>query len=170
MAWIFYAIIIVVFTILNAGNLTNFMAITELNIKPDLMTVIMACLISYSSSKDAIGIAFFTGFMADISGTSIGPCMLAYGIVGSIYSSLRNVMEFGRIRYQALIIFAITFLVLSISEPLTMWKTADTMPRIFLRILVTSIYSAIVGPAIWQLAAFIRKFFGMPYRQDSRRF
>ena len=149
--------------------MTNFMSITELHIKPELMTAIMACMISYSSNKDAIGIAFFTGFMADVSGTSIGPCMLAYGIIGSLYSTVRNVPEFKYIRFQALIIFTVTFLVLLISELLRLWKTADAMPRMMLQIFVTSIYSAIIGPAIWQIAAYIRKFFGLPDRQDIRR-
>jgi rod shape-determining protein MreD len=170
MAWIFYSIIILVFSIIDAGNLINFLAVTELNIKPELMAVIMAILISYSSNEDAIGIAFFAGFMADVSGTSIGPCMIAYGIAGTLYSRIRGAIQFDQIRFQVLIIFFITLLVLMISEPLILWKTADSMPRMPMRILATALFTAITGPFIWQPAEYIRKLLGMPQRQTDRRF
>ncbi|AQQ71271.1 rod shape-determining protein MreD [Limihaloglobus sulfuriphilus] len=170
MAWIFYSIIILIFAVIDAGNLTNFLAVTELNIKPEMMAIIMAILISYSSSEDAIGIAFFVGFMADVSGTAIGPCMIGYGIAGTLYSRIRGLIQFEQIRYQVLILFVLTFLSLIIAEPLILWKTSDIMPRMIMRILAASIYTAITGPFIWQAAEYIRKLLGLPQRQTDRRF
>ncbi len=160
MRWISFMFILLVFTIVGSGNLMNYISLGELNIRPNLLIILLVFLSSYVNSRDATMLCFTIGFFADVSGSTVGPAMVAFGLWGYLYSTIKEMLVLSRMRYQALILFLFSAISLATIEALTFFKTGQSSPRVFYSVILNSLYTALVGPIIWKILMSISFIFG----------
>lgn len=147
MRWFSFLILLLVVTLLDCGQLLNFLAFGKHNIRPDLLLIMMIFFAVKTETRHAVITSFIIGFAADISASAMGPYMLTFGIIGSILSQMRTVFVMKRMIYQAVVIFIIGLITLTIAELLILIKTHN--PSTFTAVFATAVYSALIGPFIW---------------------
>lgn len=84
MHWIRFTILLLVVTLLNAGNLLNVISVSSLNITPDLLLILLVFFASSCAGPEAIIASFAIGFARDISGQVMGPAFVSFGVFGSL--------------------------------------------------------------------------------------
>jgi len=161
MRWISFIIALLIFTIVGSSNMMNYLTIGQLNIRPQLLIILLLFLTANIEPRDAILVSFITGFLADISGVTIGPALIAFGIMGSGFSTFKEMLVLNRMRYQAVTLFLFSILALATIEALTFIKTGQSSPKFFYAIVLQSLYTALVGPIIWKGLANISFIFGI---------
>ncbi len=149
MRWFSFLILLLVVTLLDCGQLLNFLAFGKQNIRPDLLLIMMIFFAVKTETKYAVITSFIIGFAADISASAMGPYMLTFGIVGSILSQMRTVFVMKRMIYQALVIFILGLITLAIAELLVLVKTHNAAT--FSAVFASAVYSAVIGPFIWPI-------------------
>ncbi|MHC5074049.1 MAG: rod shape-determining protein MreD [Planctomycetota bacterium] len=146
MRWVRFAILVLLTALLQAG-LVDILSLTSLNIKPDLLLVLMVFFAVFSNTKDAIITSFSIGFAADIIGTAaVGAKMFSFGICGTILAYLTQLIIIRKMPYQALIIFATALLTGILAHLLNTIKIPQTADSIYTAILGMAVYSAVIGP------------------------
>lgn len=168
MRWITIIVILLFFTILDSGNISNYISVSQLNIKPEILIILLAFLSSKLEGRDCVLASFLIGFMADVSSTTIGPAILAYGIAGYGFSNIKDVLVLNRMRYQAITVFLLAVVVISLVEALTYFKIHQASPSIIMTVLGKSLYTALLAPFVWKFLQLISFLFGVK-PSDSRR-
>ncbi len=82
MRWMRFSIFLLVVTLLNAGNLLNTISVSSLNIRPNLLVILLVFFAGSCPGFEAITASFAIGFAADISGPVMGPAFLSFGLFG----------------------------------------------------------------------------------------
>ena len=148
MRWFRFAVFICLVAIVQAGLLAY------LNIKPDLLLILLVFFAIYCNTTEAIITSFAIGFAADIIGSSMGPQMLSFGLFGIALAYLHRVVAIRKMPYQALAILITGFLTGTLAHLLVLLIKRDPLPEnVFIAILLTSLYSGIVGPLLFPPAA-----------------
>ncbi len=172
MRWVRFIFLVVVVTLLNAGNALNMISVGSANIRPDLLLVLLLFVGISCEVNEAIIASFAIGFAADISGATMGPYMLVFGVFGSIISQMRKIVIMKRISHQAFAIFMLGLVTVGLAELLTALKLGTGISNIFSVVIGTSLYSALAGPFVWIVFAAIGASIGIsdkPYRRSSNR-
>lgn len=162
MRWLRFTVLVVVVAVLQAGFLDR-IALTQLNIKPDLFLVLLVFFALYGLPKSkaapaggyrfdispAIITSFVIGFAADIAviGSAMGTRMLSFGIVGSLLAYLHRLIAARKMLYQAFVIFVAGLAAGLLHGFLTSLKGAAVLN--FRLIACTALYSAILGPFLF---------------------
>ena len=107
MRWIRFTIVLFIMTLLNSGNVLNIISVSDLNIRPDVLVILLVFFAVNCRTIDAMVISFAIGFAADISGTCIGPYTITFGLLGSMISQMRKVVIMKKMMHQAMAIFFI---------------------------------------------------------------
>ena len=151
MRWIWFFIILFIVTLVNASTLMDAAAIGSLNIKPDLLLIMLVFFAINCETSDAILCSFAIGFAADISGSSMtmGPHIISFGIMGSALSFLRRSVIMRNLIYQGLCIFIVGLVSGMMAEGMIYSKLSGYSANSFITVALSSIYSAIIGPVIW---------------------
>lgn len=168
MKWIRFAIVLGVATILNTGNLMNFVALPGLNVRPDLLLILLVFFVVHCDWNEAIVVSFLTGLAADISGTAMGPYMIVYGIFGFLLGQMRKVVVMQHFLHQALTILVAGILTHAVAELLILFKTGEMTGNFWVVVFGTSGYSAVAGPILWALLHGMLSFFGLGRRQYAK--
>ncbi|MBN1456474.1 MAG: rod shape-determining protein MreD [Sedimentisphaerales bacterium] len=169
MKWIRFTILLLILTLLNSGNLLNFISLGSSNVRPDLLLIFLLFIGANCESNEAIIASFVIGFAADISGASMGPYMVSFGLFGSAVSQMRKVVLMRRMTHQALAIFVLSVIAGGLAELLGAIKLNTGTANIFSVILGTSVYSAVVGPLIWQLFSLLAGWLNVSDKQYKRQ-
>lgn len=172
MRWVRFIILILVVTLLNAGNALNMISIGGANIRPDLLLVLLLFIGVNCEVNDAMIASFIIGFVADISGATMGPYMLSFGVFGSLISQMRKVVIMKRMTHQAVAIFIFGLITVGLAEFLTALKLGSGTSNLFSAVIGTSVYSAVAGPFVWMVFAAIGEWIGIsekPHRRSSGR-
>ena len=143
MRWLRFAVLICLVTVLQAGLLAN------LNIKPDLLLILLVFFAIYCNTTEAIITSFVIGFAADIIGYAMGPQTISFGLFGTALAYLHRVIAIRKMPYQAIAIFATCLLAGILVHFLTFLKGRPTFPEIYTVLFGTPLYSAIVGPFLF---------------------
>ncbi len=149
MRWVRFSILLLVCTLLNAGNLLNSISLSSFNIRPDLLLVLLVFLSINCETTDAVIASFIIGFAADISGTAIGPYTISFGLIGSVISQMHKVVIMKRMVHQATAIFVTGIITGVLGRFLTFFKTGETASNVYVVVFGSCLYSALVGPVIW---------------------
>ena len=157
MRWFRFTVLILLATILQASLLAN------LNIKPDLLIILLVFFAIYCNTPEAIISSFVIGFAADLIGTSMGPQMISFGLFGTALAYLHRVVNIRKISYQVPAIFVTGFLAGCLANLLTLFKGESISPNAYSVLFGTSLFSAIVGPFLflptaWWMHAKMRRF------------
>lgn len=143
MRWFRFAVLVLIAAVAQAGFLTN------LNIKPDLLLILLVFFAIYCDPTDVIISSFALGFIADIISMSMGPRMISFGLYGTLLAYLRRVITIGNMPYQAIAIFITGMLVGYTAYLLHFLKSEPVTPTSLKIILGVSISSGIVGPFLF---------------------
>jgi len=148
MRWFRFAVFILIVTVLQA-SLVDIVAITRLNIKPDLLLILLVFFSIYCNSSEAVITSFTIGFSADIIGSAMGPQMLSFGLFGTLLAYLHRVIAIRRVPYQSLAIFITGFMAGILAHFLTFLKGQPTASNIYTVLFWTCLYSSVVGPFLF---------------------
>ncbi len=143
MRWFRFAVLILLATVLQA----SFFA--DLNIKPDLLLILLVFFAVYCNTSDAIICSFAIGFAADLIGRTMGPQMISFGLFGTALAYLNQVITIRKMTYQFFAIFITALLAGSMAFFLNFLKGEPTPPNIFAALFGIALYSALVGPFLF---------------------
>jgi rod shape-determining protein MreD len=143
MQWFRFAVLIVIVTVLQAGVLAN------LDIKPDLLLILLVFFAVYCNTTEAIIASFVIGFAADIVGYAMGPQTISFGLLGTALAYLHRVIAIRKMVYQGLAIFVTCLLAGVLAHLLIFLKGQPASPNIYTVLFGISLYSAIVGPFLF---------------------
>jgi len=145
MRWLRFAVLILAVTVLQKGLLARWSS------KPDLLLILLVFFAIYCNTSEAIISSFTIGFAADLVGSPMpmGPQMISFGLFGTLLAYLNRVIAIKRMPFQALAIF-VTSVLTGILTHLLANITGEPIPsNIYTVVLVTSLYSSIVGPFLF---------------------
>ena len=145
MRWFRFAVFILTVTVLQA-SLLDIIAVTALNIKPDLLLILLVFFAIYCNTSEAIITSFTIGFAADIIGPAMGPQIISFGLFGTALAYLHQVIAIRKMSYQSAAIFITGFLAGVVVYLLTYLKGQPSGANIYAVLFGTSLYSALVGP------------------------
>ena len=148
MRWFRFAVLISSVTVLQA-SLLSVIAVTTLNIKPDLLLILLVFFAVYSNTTEAIITSFTLGFAADIIGTAMGPQIVSFGLLGTLLAYLNRVIAIRKMPYQSAAIFVVGLLGGVLAHFLSFIKGQLPAPNIYTVLLGTSLYSSLVGPFLF---------------------
>ncbi|MBN1127059.1 MAG: rod shape-determining protein MreD [Sedimentisphaerales bacterium] len=166
MRWIRFLFILLIITVLDAGNLLNIIATPGLHIRPDLLLIAMVFFASHLETTNAMTVSFLLGFVADLSGelSIMGPYTISFGIFGSLLCQLRKVVLVRRMLYQALTIFVMVLLIRGLAQLLLMLKTQHVGANVYIVLWGTAAYSAVFGPFAWMILSGLTDWLGLRER------
>lgn len=153
MRWISFFIILLVTTLLEAGNLLNLFAIGGWYIRPSILITLLVYYALSCQSQDAIICSFLIGFAADLTTGLVGPHTLCFGFIGLLLNQSNQILIVQRAHHEALIVFAVYFVAETIAYWLGLLKGQQTQGTYYSILLFTGIYSAIISPVIWSVLA-----------------
>ena len=148
MRWFRFAILILAITILQA-ELIKVFGVTELNIRPDLLLVLVVFFSIYCKTNEAIITSFTIGFAADLIGLTMGPLIISFGLAGTLLTYLTHVITIRKMPYQAITIFIMSILTGLLSIMLRSLKGMEAVPNMYSILLWSSLYSSLVGPFLF---------------------
>ncbi len=141
MHWIRFAILVFVVMLLQTG-LVDVMAITDAQIKPDLMLILLVFFASQSNPMDAMISSFIIGLATDIITVAVGPHMIAFGVLGTVVSELRRFIVLRHALGLALATLAVGILAALFVVPLAQLKGQPLHPSLWWE----PLYSALLAP------------------------
>jgi rod shape-determining protein MreD len=153
MRWFSFIIILMLATLLEAGNLLNLFAIGNWNwyIRPSILITLLVYYSIVCRTQDAIICAFMIGLAADITSRLIGPHIIVFGVLGLLLNACNQILLVQRAHFKAIIIFSVYFLAETMAHWLGLFKGQQYQSGYYTIILFTGLYSAIVGPVIWSI-------------------
>jgi rod shape-determining protein MreD len=123
------------------------------NIKLNLMLILLVFFSIYCSGADAVITSFVIGFASDVVGPVMGPQTISFCLFGTLLAYLHGFIAFKTMPYQSLAI-AVTGVLAGITALLlSVLKGHPVSPDSFIFLLGASLYSAIVGPFLFLPAA-----------------
>ena len=143
MRWIRFAVLVLLATVLQA----SFFA--DLNIKPDLLIILLVFFAIYFNTSEAIICSFTIGFAADLIGRTMGPQMISFGLFGTALAYLHRFIAIRKIPYQFIAIFITAVLAGSLVYLLNFLKGEPIPPNIYAALFGISLYSGLVGPFLF---------------------
>ncbi len=148
MRWFRFAVFICLVTVLQA-SLVDIIAVTHLDIRPDLLLILLVFFSIYCSGSEAIITSFTIGFAADIIGSTMGVRIISFGLFGTLLAYLHRVITIKKMPYQSLTIFITGLLTGVLVHFLTLLKGQPAEPNVYAVVFWTSLYSGFVGPFLF---------------------
>jgi len=150
MRWLRFVVLVFAAALLQAGGLLDVIGVSSLNIKPDLLLVLVVFFAVYSDTTDAIITSFIIGFAADVAtGEMMGVKMISFGVLGAGLAYLHRVVAIRQFAYQAAATFLTCLLAGGLAFLLTILTRRETTPNNIAFLLGTAVYSALTGPFLF---------------------
>lgn len=151
MKWIPFILLLLAGTVLDAGNLLNFVAFRDGQIQPSFLLIFLVFFAFSSKTEDAIICSFAIGLAADVSGSVIGPYTVCYGLAGSLLTQTTGLFTLSHPVRKVALVFAAGL----IAGPLASWlaalKAGHPSGLALPDILGAAMYSSLVAPLVWPL-------------------
>ena len=144
MRWLRFSLLILAVAVLQASSLLNFIAVTDLRIKPDLLLIVMFFCATNCDTYSAVITSFAIGFAADIIGPSMGPYFLSFGIVGSALAHVRRIILLRKTRDQAAAILLVSIITAVLARFFALFKDQNMPPNSVFVLIAVAVYSAIL--------------------------
>ena len=143
MYWLRFTLVLLLVSLLQAGGLSDAIAVTALHIKPDFLLILLVYFAINCNTYDAVIASFAIGFAADITGAVMGPFFLAFGILGSALAHFRQIILLKQTLHQAIVIFVVCLLAGGIAKFLVLFKIHSDLQYGLWRLAGTGLYSAL---------------------------
>lgn len=150
MRWARFAVFVLVATVLQANPVD---IVSFGNIKPDLLLILVVFFAIYCDTTEAIITSFIIGFASDLIGSSMGPGIISLGVLGTLLAYLHEVIAIRQIPYQGAAIFVLGLCAGVMTHFLGVLRSPPSIPNAYWIIFGTAVYSAIVGPFLFQPCA-----------------
>jgi len=148
MRWFRFAVLLLIATILQAQPV-NVIAVTNLDIKPNLLVILLVFFAVNYNPSEAIITSFTIGFAADIAaGSLMGPQIISFGLFGTALANLHRVIAIRKVPHQLLAIFIISLLTAISANFLIFLRVQPSTPDIY-TLFGTALYSALLGPLLF---------------------
>ena len=150
MRWFRFAFFVLVVAVIQA-SLLDWISVTPLHIKPNLLLILLVFFVTQSTNTDAIIVSFVIGFSADMSSFGMyemGSFTVSFGLFGTALTYLRNLIVIQKLSHQAVVIFIMSFLAIALAHFLSMIKGDTVNTRLWTFLFGTSLYSAAIGPYV----------------------
>ncbi|OQY05022.1 MAG: rod shape-determining protein MreD [Planctomycetales bacterium 4572_13] len=170
MRWISFIIVLLIATVLEAGNLLNVFAIGGWTIRPGILITLLVYYSFSGRARDAIICSFVIGFAADLTGTIMGPHMICFGLLGLLLNQSNQILFAKRAIYKAMIVFAVYLIAETFSHWLGLLKGLDTQGSFYSILLFTAVYSALISPVIWSILSAVSGGFAAMKSQSDRTY
>ena len=158
MRWFRFAVFIALVSVLQASLLLDIIALPPFSSKPNLLLILLVFFAVHGNTTDAIITSFVIGFAADISiGSAMGSHTISFGLFGTALAYLHRVIAIRKVSYQSLAILVTAFLAGSLAHFLALLKGQSPVLNVYTAILGSALYSAIVGPIFFLLAAWFMR-------------
>ena len=168
MHWLRFAGVVLIATVLQLSQVPDLIAVTRLNIKPDLLLILMVFFAIHCRTYNAIITAFVLGLAADICGGVLGSHIISYGLLGSLLAYVRQIIAIKKMLHQATVIFVMSILAGLLVQVISALKAAVATENAYMALLGTSLYSAAVGPYLCSAVAIMSGWLGVKkYRFGS---
>jgi len=131
--------------------------ISLVNVRPDLLLILLVFFAIYCDTTEAIISSFAIGFAADVIGSAMGAQMISFGLFGTLLAYLHRFIAIREMPYQSLAIAMTGLLAGGLAFFLTYLKSQTTPPNMFTVLLGTSLYSAIIGPFLFLPSAWLMR-------------
>lgn len=151
MRWFSFMTVLLIATLLEAGNLLNVFAVTGWYIRPGVLITLLVYYALVCRNDEAIIAAFFIGFAADLAAGVMGPHMLCYGVIGVVLNQASQVLVMKRAVFRAALVFLSFMLTETVAYWLTTLKQDITRDEFMSVIFLTALYSAVICPLIWSV-------------------
>lgn len=148
MRWVRFAVLVLIATLLQT-SLINVIAIPATKISPNLLLILLVFFAIHCKDIDAIITSFSIGFAADIIGSTMGPQIISYGLLGTLLADLHRSVAIKKMPYQSLVIFITGVLTTALTFFLTFLKSESITTNIFSELFGIPLYSALVGPFLF---------------------
>ncbi|AQT70115.1 rod shape-determining protein MreD [Anaerohalosphaera lusitana] len=168
MKWIVFIILLITFALLDAGNALNYIALGGTNIRPAMLLILMLFFAINCERHTAILVSFAAGFMADAAGLTVGPHIVAFGIIGYVASTLQRDMVMQSYVRQCFTILIIGAFALAGVRGLMMLKPDLQTASNLTALIGTIIYSAIAGPLVWTVLTWLSPLVGIDRLRSNR--
>jgi len=163
MHWIRFIILILIAAIVQT-SLVSVVAVTEAQIRPNLLLILMVFFAIHCPAQEAIVSAFVIGLFADLIGAGMGPLLLAYGVIGSLISEVRHSLMMRHIPQQMIVVFVAGCVCGLIAMVLFRIKNCPLPTAATHLVFWQPLYSALLaGPLFW-----ILQLMGPLYRSKHR--
>ncbi len=144
-----FAVVLTLAAVLQA-SVVDIFSLTAMNIKPDLLLILMVFSAVFFPMDHAIIAAFCTGFAADlISAGPMGAMTISFGLIGSALAFLHQIIAVRQMFLQAVVIGICGFLTYIIGHVLTLLRTGTNGADFISSIVLGSLYSAAIGPFVF---------------------
>jgi rod shape-determining protein MreD len=155
MRWTRFLVFLFAITVIHASNLRDMVSVSSLNTGPDILLIILVYFAANCNRSNTILVSFLIGFAADVSSVAmlIGPYTISYGLLGGLLSLFRRQVIRKRMLYQSIAIFSIGIAGGILAELLIFAKSGAMGANTISVVLLTSFYSAVVGPLIWKFSS-----------------
>ena len=168
MRWFLFLVILLIATLLEAGNLLKLFAIGGWYIKPSILITLLVYYALACRTKDAIISSFLIGFAADIASGLMGPHMLCFGLMGLLLNQSNQVLLVKRAIYKVLVVFMVYFIVETFSYWLGLLKEHGAQNNYYSIVFFTGLYSAVISPVIWSILAALSDWVNIKKTRYSR--
>jgi rod shape-determining protein MreD len=168
MRWFTFIAILLIATLLEAGNLLNVFAIGGWTIRPSILITLLVYYTFSSRSREAIICAFAIGFAADLTAPVMGPHTLCFGLLGVLLNQSSQVILARRAIHKAMIIFAVYLVAETFSHWLGLLKDIPPQQNYYSILFFTAIYSAVFSPVIWSLLSALSGWSGVLEKRSDR--
>lgn len=161
MRWFVFVIVLLAAMILQGGNLLNFTALTDYNIRPNVLIILFIYLAVNIEPPFAIAAAFFVGFGADTVALPMGPNMISFVLLATALSGSRILLRTKSLVLQGVLIFITAIVSIIFSSLLAYIFKGSTIGHFTYKLFTASLYSALVGPFIWLALDWITRLTGI---------
>jgi rod shape-determining protein MreD len=144
MKWWRITILIIFVAVLQTSAAMDLLSLTSLQIKPNILLILLIYFAVYCDVYDAVIISFALGLAADITGMVLGPHIISYGVIGTAAAHIRKVILLKNTRQQAAAIFVTGILTEIVVLILTRLKAPELATAGALEIFAVGVYSAIL--------------------------
>jgi rod shape-determining protein MreD len=161
MRWVLLALLVCIGALLEAGSLLNVIAIGQWHIRPSVLSILLAFFAVHCRTHEAIIISFVIGLAMDISGNQLGPLgphTISYCLIGSLVNQLCEHVVPQRFFQQAALIFLTGVTAGIIAYWLGVLKTGEHQEYAYRILVLTALYSAVIGSIFWRFLQRINRF------------
>lgn len=161
MQFIFFCIFFFLGIILQGGNILNFIELGELNIKPDVLIILLVFFALRVDDITAIIVSFLLGFAADLIILPLGPFVIAYVLAGYAVSSIKKSAIVNSIISQSFLVFLTVLTIFFAASAIKFIANKDISSHLVFRAFATALYSALIAPFMIWFLELISPVFGL---------
>jgi rod shape-determining protein MreD len=151
MRWFRFAVLVLVAAILQT-TFVDMIWILNVNIKPDLLLILLVFFAVRCEPTDAVIASFAIGFVADLASPAtgfMGPRIISFGVFGTLLNDLHNVISIRRLPYQAVAIFVMGIVTAIASHLLAYLRAEPAAFSIARQCFWQPALSGIIGPFLF---------------------